>query len=55
MIGMFGELGMLGHELGEVVRWSPYGTVKRLLSASMDPHTWTQDTTLYLLATLVIQ
>jgi ABC-2 type transport system permease protein len=29
MIGMFGELGMLGHELGEVVRWSPYGTVKR--------------------------
>jgi len=39
MIGMFGELGMLGHELGEVVRWSPYGTVKRLLSASMDPHT----------------
>jgi len=53
MIGMFGELGMLGHELGEVVRWSPYGTVKRLLSASMDPHTWTQDTTLYLLATIV--
>jgi ABC-2 type transport system permease protein len=52
MIGMFGELGMLGHELGEVVRWSPYGTVKRLLSASMDPHTWTQDTTLYLLATI---
>jgi ABC-2 type transport system permease protein len=52
MIGMFGELGMLGHELGEVVRWSPYGTVKRLLSASMDPHTWTRDTTLYLLATI---
>ena len=52
MIGMFGELGMLGHELGEVVRWSPYGTVKRLLSASMDPYTWTQDITLYLLATI---
>ncbi len=52
MIGMFGELGMLGHELGEVVRWSPYGTVKRLLSASMDPYTWTQDTTFYLLATI---
>jgi len=52
MIGMFGELGMLGHELGEAVRWSPYGAVKRLLSASMDPHTWTQDTTLYLLVTI---
>jgi len=52
MIGMFGELGMLGHQLGEAVRWSPYGAVKRLLSASMDPHTWTQDTTLSLLVTI---
>jgi ABC-2 type transport system permease protein len=52
MVGMFGELGMLGHELGEVVRWSPYGTVKRMLSASMQPGTWNQDTTLYLLATI---
>ncbi|MDP4262369.1 MAG: ABC transporter permease [Bacteroidota bacterium] len=52
MIGMFGELGMLGHKLGEVVRWSPYGTVKRMLSASMEPSTWNQDTTFYLLATI---
>ena len=52
MIGMFGELGMLGHQLGEAVRWSPYGAVRRLLSASMDPHTWTQDTTLSLLVTI---
>jgi ABC-2 type transport system permease protein len=52
MIGMFGELGMLGHELGEIVRWSPYGSVKRLLSGSMRPENWTQETTVSLLITL---
>jgi ABC-2 type transport system permease protein len=52
MIGMFGELGMLGHELGEVVRWSPYGAVKRLLAGSMIPETWTYQTTISLLVTI---
>jgi ABC-2 type transport system permease protein len=52
MVGMFGELGMLGHELGEVVRWSPYGAVKRILAASMQPGNWTSDSTLSLLATI---
>lgn len=52
MVGMFGELGMLGKEVGEAVRWSPYGTVKRLLSAGMEPSTWTRDSTFYLLATI---
>lgn len=52
MVGMFGELGMLGHELGEVVKWSPYGVVKRLVESSMQPHTWSQETTLFLLATI---
>lgn len=51
MIGMFGELGMLGHEIGEVVRWSPYGAVKRLLAGSMMPNTWNQETTISLLIT----
>lgn len=52
MVGMFGELGMLGHEVGEIVKWSPYGTVKRMLSAGMQPETWTVQTTYYLLATI---
>jgi ABC-2 type transport system permease protein len=52
MVGMFGELGMLGDTLGEVVKWSPYGTVKRMLGASMSPHTWSLQTTYYLLATI---
>ncbi|MEO5564424.1 MAG: ABC transporter permease [Chitinophagaceae bacterium] len=52
MVGMFGELGMLGPELGEVVRWSPYGCVKRLLGSSMEPSRWSMETTYYLLATI---
>lgn len=52
MIGMFGELGMLGKELGEAVKWSPYGAVKRLLAGSMIPETWNHETTISLLLTL---
>jgi ABC-2 type transport system permease protein len=52
MVGMFGELGMLGPELGEVVKWSPYGAVKRMLGAAMQPSTWTQETTYFLLVTI---
>jgi len=52
MVGMFGELGMLGHQVGEIVKWSPYGTVKRMLGASMQPSTWNMQTTYYLLATI---
>jgi ABC-2 type transport system permease protein len=52
MIGMFGELGMLGREIGEAVRWSPYGSVKRLLSGSMIPGSWNYETTISLLVTL---
>jgi ABC-2 type transport system permease protein len=51
MIGMFGELGVLGKELGEAVKWSPYGSVKRLLAGSMMPGTWSQETTYSLLIT----
>jgi ABC-2 type transport system permease protein len=50
MIGMFGELGVLGKELAEGVKWSPYGAVKRLLSGSMMPGTWNQETTISLIA-----
>ncbi|MHA4806483.1 ABC transporter permease [Flavitalea flava] len=52
MIGMFGELGVLGKEIGDAVKWSPYGTVKRLLSDSMQPGTWDSHTTMALLLTL---
>lgn len=52
MIGMFGELGVLGKEMGEAVKWSPYGTVKHLVSAGVSPGTWDTQTSMALLVTL---
>jgi ABC-2 type transport system permease protein len=49
---MFGELGMLGKQLGEAVKWSPYGSVKRLLGTSMQPSLWNTETTYFLLVTI---
>ena len=40
LIGMFGDLGMLGEELKKAVRWSPYGTVKTIISAALQAGSW---------------
>jgi len=53
MVGMFGEFGILGKELQQVVVWSPYGTVEKILSGSMQPSTWTHDTSTALLVTFL--
>jgi ABC-2 type transport system permease protein len=52
MVGMFGELGVLGDAFGEVVKWSPYGTVKNIISAGLQPATWNHHSTVFLLVTL---
>jgi ABC-2 type transport system permease protein len=52
MIGMFGELGMLGDIIGKAVKYSPYGTVKAIVSAALVPSTWTAQTSIALLLTL---
>jgi ABC-2 type transport system permease protein len=52
MVGMFGELGVLGHEIGEAVKWSPYGTVKRIISDSLQSGSWNMHTSLALFATV---
>lgn len=52
MIGMFGELGVLGETIGDAVKWSPYGTVKRILAAGMEPASWNMQTSFALLVTL---
>lgn len=52
MVGMFGELGMLGKQIGEAVKWSPYGTVKRILSTSMQPATWSHESTIAFMVTI---
>jgi ABC-2 type transport system permease protein len=53
MVGMFGELGVLGDQLKQVIHYSPYGAVKSVLAASMEPSKWTSDTSLLLLATAI--
>ena len=52
MVGMFGELGLLGDKFKTMVQWSPYGTVKNILASGMQPGLWNQHSTLALLATL---
>jgi ABC-2 type transport system permease protein len=52
MVGLFGELGALGNQLKEIVMWSPYGTVKRIIAAGLQPATWNAETTTALLVTI---
>ncbi len=52
MVGMFAELGALGEKVGEGVKWSPYGTVKHILSAGMQPETWSKHSTEALLVSI---
>jgi ABC-2 type transport system permease protein len=52
MIGMFGEFGMLGTEIGQITKYSPYGSVKAIVSAGLSPATWSAQTTTALLVTL---
>ncbi len=51
-IGMFGEMGVLGIVVKGIVEWTPYGTVKTILAASMEPTKWTANTSIALLVTL---
>jgi ABC-2 type transport system permease protein len=53
MVGMFGDLGVLGVGLKNVIQWSPYGTVKTILSSSMQPSTWNSNTSMALFATIL--
>jgi ABC-2 type transport system permease protein len=52
LLGMFGEFGVLGHDIGVIVHWSPYGTVKWILSAGMQPSSWNMNTSIALLVTI---
>jgi ABC-2 type transport system permease protein len=56
MIGMFGELDMLGQlhgiRVSDIVKFSPYGAVKRIVSAGLVPGTWTTESSLALLITI---
>lgn len=52
MVGMLGEFGVLGEQLGHVIHWSPYGTVKTVLFGALQPDKWSNDTTYALLVSL---
>ena len=51
MLGIFGELGVFGKQLQEMVVWSPFGTVKTILASGMQLSTWNHETTMALLVT----
>lgn len=51
IVGMFGELNQLGI-VDNMVHWSPYGTVKTILSAGMEPGKWDAHATNSLLFTI---
>ena len=51
MVGMLGELGAMGNEVQQAVIWSPFGTVKRIVSDSLQPGHWTGDSGMALMAT----
>jgi len=52
MVGMFGEFGVLGEQVQEMSLWSPYGTVKHIISAGMEPSKWNNQSTVALFATI---
>ena len=52
LIGMFGEFGVLGKQIALAVVWSPYGVVRKVLAASLDPSTWQMESTYALLAAI---
>lgn len=52
MVGMFGELGMLGEQIGKAVKWSPYGVVRHIVSIGLQPEKWDTATTASLLLTI---
>ncbi|WP_448700701.1 ABC transporter permease [Mucilaginibacter sp. AW1-3] len=58
MTGMFGDIAQLGHMgqfgvyLSNFSHWSPYGCVKIMLQASMEPAKWGHDHNVALLASI---
>ncbi len=51
MLGMFGELSD-NIEFKNIIHWSPFGTVKTMLAAAMQPGSWNNDATLALISTI---
>jgi ABC-2 type transport system permease protein len=51
-LGLFGHSTIFGDTFETIARWSPGGVVATLLSAAMQPSTWSYDTWLSLVASI---
>ena len=51
MLGMFGELSK-NVQFKQIVHWSPFGTVKTMLAAAMNPALWNSEASIALLVTI---
>jgi len=51
MVGMIGQF-YKNPEFQNIVQWSPYGTVKTILAAGMEPSKWDKNASMALLVTL---
>lgn len=52
MVGMLGDLLISNKDVKNIIQWSPYGTVRSILAASMRPSHWDNHASMALLATL---
>lgn len=52
MVGMVGEVMIQNPKLKQIVHYSPYGSVKMMLAASMEPAKWTNETSIAVLVSL---
>jgi ABC-2 type transport system permease protein len=53
VLGIFGESGLMGEKVKNIIHWSPFGTVKTILSAGMVASSWSPDIVGALIATLL--
>lgn len=53
MVGMFGDTGSFGPDFTKTIKFSPYGSVKCILSSGLDPTKWNNDSTIALIVTLI--
>jgi ABC-2 type transport system permease protein len=52
LTGMLGQFPYFGKEFRDAIDWTPYGTVKTILAAGLEPSTWNNHTTMALLVTI---
>lgn len=52
MVGQFASFGALGNSITNIANWSPYGTTQHVIAAALSTAAWTNQATMYVLASL---